>query len=45
MELRHLVVRTLMCCLLLVLGAFSAMAQKEQDVKYEKFHFELMQSY
>ena len=37
MELRRYGVKTLMCCLLFVLGAFSAMAQKEQDVKYEKF--------
>ena len=37
MELRRYGVKALMCCLLFVLGAFSAMAQKEQDVKYEKF--------
>ena len=29
--------KTLVCCLLLMLGSLSVMAQTEQEVKYEKF--------
>lgn len=37
MEIRSYGVKTLVCCLLVLLGSLSVMAQTEQKVKYEKF--------